>query len=123
MFTSLNDLYVKMYSVENFGDWLLHELKEAGISQAELARRAGLSKGTVSNLINGTKGVGQDSLKAIARALRLSPEVVFRAAGVLPPKSESDPWVISQEYKLSKITDPKLRELAEKLIDSFRVCF
>ena len=63
-------------------------------------------KGTVSNLINGTKGAGQDSLTAVAHALRLPPELVFEKAGILPPKTE--PSSIKR----------KLVHLAEDLPDS-----
>lgn len=76
--------------MENFGDWLLEQLRRRNISQSELARISGVSKGTVSNLINGTKGAGQDSITAIARALRLPPEEVFRRAGILPPVPNKD---------------------------------
>ena len=89
MITEVNVLCVKMFTMENFGNWLLNAMKEAGItSQSELARRAGLSKGTISNLINGTKGVGNDSLSSIARALHLPPELVYEKASVFPPKSD-----------------------------------
>jgi len=74
--------------MENFGDWLLERLKEKNISQSELARMAGVSKGTISNLVNGTKGSGQESLTAIAHALRLPVDLVFEKAKLLPPKPE-----------------------------------
>lgn len=76
---------VRMFSVETFKDWLLAELKVRGWSQNDLAKRANLSHGTVSNIINGNKGLGADSLNAIAHAFHLPPESVFRAAGLLPP--------------------------------------
>lgn len=77
--------------MENFGTWLLNILREREMSQSELARLAGISKGTVSNLINGTSGIGQDSLVAIARALRLPPDLVFEKAGIFAPKNELSP--------------------------------
>ena len=85
---------------------MIERLREKNISQSELARMAGISKGTVSNLINGTKGAGQDSLTAVAHALRLPPELVFEKAGILPPKTE--PSSIKR----------KLVHLAEDLPDS-----
>ena len=92
--------------MENFGSWLLNVLKEKNLSQSELARMAKISKGTVSNLINGTSGIGQDSLIAIAHALKLPPELVFEKAGLFPPKIELSP------------IKRKLAHLAEKLPDS-----
>jgi transcriptional regulator with XRE-family HTH domain len=76
--------------MKNFDVWLLNVLQERKISQAELARLAGISKGTISNLIHGTAGVGPDSLSAISHALKLPPEIVFRAAGILPPERASE---------------------------------
>lgn len=90
MYIRVNDNSAIMFTMENFGDWLIEQLRIRNISQAELARVSGVSKGTVSNLINGTKGAGQDSLTAIARALRLPPEEVFRRAGILPPLPNKD---------------------------------
>lgn len=74
--------------MENFGSWLLNLLQEKNISQSELARRAHISKGTVSNLINGTSGIGEDSLISIAEALNLPPELLFEKAGKFRTKSE-----------------------------------
>lgn len=91
MNTTVNGSSAIMFTMENFGDWLLERLKEKNMSQSELARIAGLSKGTISNLINGTKGAGQDSLRAIAIALKLPPDLVFEKAGVLPIKPELSP--------------------------------
>jgi len=103
---SVNDLCVIMSTVENFGDWLLNELKQAGISQSEFARRAGLSKGTISNLINGTKGVGQDSLVAIAKTLHVPTEFVFEKAGLLPPKPKRDSILEQIEHLYNSLRDP-----------------
>ena len=76
--------------MDNFGEWLLKELKERGMSQTELSQSSGLSQGTISNIISGRRGRGLDSLQAIARALRLPPETVYREAGVLPAKKNHD---------------------------------
>lgn len=92
--------------MENFGSWLLNVLKEKKISQSELARLANISKGTVSNLVNGTSGIGQDSLIAIAHALKLPPDLVFEKAGLFPSKIELSP------------IKRKLAHLAEDLPDS-----
>lgn len=92
--------------MENFGNWLLEQLKSKNMSQSELARIAGISKGTISNLINGTKGTGPDSLTAIARALKLPVDLVFEKAKMLPSKTELSP------------IKRKLAHLAEALPDS-----
>lgn len=106
MNTTVNDMSMIMFTMENFGDWLLERLKEKNISQSELARMAGVSKGTISNLVNGTKGAGQDSLTAIAHALKLPVDLVFEKAKLLPTKNELSP------------IKRKLMHLAEGLPDS-----
>lgn len=76
---------VKIYSMETvFGAWLLTELKKRNWSQSELARRAGVAHGTISNLINGNKGVGESTLNAIANAFHIPAVEVFRQAGLIP---------------------------------------
>lgn len=76
---------VKIYSMETvFGTWLLTELKKRNWSQSELARRAGVAHGTISNLINGNKGVGESTLNAIANAFHIPAVEVFRQAGLIP---------------------------------------
>lgn len=103
MNTEVNGNSTIMFSMVNFGDWLLEQLRERNLSQSELAKQAGISKGTVSNLVNGTKGAGQDSLIAIARVLRLPPDLLFEKAGLFSAKPE---------------LTPKKRELMERLRDA-----
>jgi transcriptional regulator with XRE-family HTH domain len=103
--------------MENFGNWLVERLKEKNISQSELARMAGISKGTISNLVNGTKGAGQDSLTAIAHALRLPPELVFEKAGLFPPKPELSPIKRALLHIAQDLPDSDI-ELAIKILET-----
>jgi len=75
-------------SRESFAAWLRDELQQRGWDQAELARRAQLSTGLISHIITTERGVGPHSARAIARALQVSPEEVFRRADLLPKSSE-----------------------------------
>jgi transcriptional regulator with XRE-family HTH domain len=106
-----------MLSMDNFGDWLLKELKKRELSQSDLSKISGLSRGTLSNLINGTRGIGPDSLLAIAKALKLPPAQVFEAAGILPTKGDTDPWVEKMSHILEML-NPQNREMAERLIET-----
>jgi transcriptional regulator with XRE-family HTH domain len=75
----------------HFGEYLKEQIatrrKSEGRvwTQNELGRRAGISGGHVSMLINGKIAADPPTLNKIARALKVSPEEVFEAAGVLPP--------------------------------------
>lgn len=73
-----------------FGEYLKQQIaarrKSEGRvwTQNELARRAGLSGGHASMIINGLVEPDAKTLKSLARALKVAPEEVFTAAGVLP---------------------------------------
>ncbi|HEY3311327.1 MAG TPA: helix-turn-helix transcriptional regulator [Anaerolineales bacterium] len=72
-----------------FTDWLYEEIQKRNWTQTELASRAGITKGAVSHIFSHTRHPGTLVLKAIAKALHLPPEEVFRRAGVLD--TEPDP--------------------------------
>jgi len=75
-----------------FSDWLLEQLQRLDITQAELARRAGISKQAMGYYIAG-RIPDADILKKLAKGLRLPVAEVFRAAGLLPPAPESNPLI------------------------------
>lgn len=72
-----------------FTHWLKIELSRRGWSQAELARRAGLSKSGVSYVLTGARIPGALTVAAIARALDLPEDQVFEKAGLLSATIES----------------------------------
>lgn len=101
-----------------FGKWLLTELENRNWSQSDLSKRSGLSRGTISNLINGTRGVGADSLLTIAKALNLPPEQIFEAANILPKKNNTDPWIDKISHRLVLISKEN-RAVLERIIEAF----
>ena len=84
---------VKMFTtVDNqFSYWLEEKMKEREWSQSELARRAGLTRGAINNILTAHRQPGPEFCRAIARALDLPEELVFREAGLLSPKNEEPP--------------------------------
>jgi len=76
--------------VKNFVTWLDNELNEREWTRADLARRAGITQSSLSMIYNESRSPGPDTLTAIAKALGLPPETVFRAAGILPPAPPRD---------------------------------
>jgi transcriptional regulator with XRE-family HTH domain len=70
--------------MDPFAEWLLSELDRRNMSQSDLARAADLAPGTVSNIINGRRGRSDRSLSAIAKALKIPTEIIFRKSGILP---------------------------------------
>ena len=117
MISKANTMCDKMLSMDNFGAWLLQELERREMSQSELSRVSGLSRGTLSNLISGTRGRGPDSIEAIARAFKMPPEHVFRMAGLLPQKADTDEWVEEMNHKMGLLDHAK-RPMAERLLNA-----
>ena len=65
--------------MENIRDFLEKEMGRYGWKQADLARASNLDSAVISNIINGRRRMGEETGKAIARALQLPPEELFRA--------------------------------------------
>lgn len=70
----------------DFAAWLEEQRQQRDMTQADLARASGLSTAHVSRLENRRSAPGPDALDAIARALKLPPPEVYRAAGLLPKR-------------------------------------
>ena len=56
---------------DTFVDWLIDQMNSKGLSQAELAKKAGVSRAAISNLLNGSRGAGINLLNALAKGLDL----------------------------------------------------
>lgn len=104
---------VKMFSMENFRDWLLNELDKRDWSQSDLAKAAGISRGTLSNILSSSRGVGEKSLISIGRALRIPPEVVFQAAGILPKQPDKNALIQKIEYILQDLSETDQQDVLE----------
>ena len=101
----------------DFSAWLQKQLDDREWRPTELARRANMSDAAVSRIMRGERKADPDSLIAIAKALKIPAEQVFRAAGILPPTHEEDEWVEEMNHKL-KLIPPRLRGIAGSLIES-----
>ena len=87
-----------------FEDWLEQQLAARNWRPIDLARAAGVAGPTITRILNGDRKLGPETAVAIARALGLSPEYVFRRAGLLPTQIEI-------EY------DPAIQEIVDVLRD------
>lgn len=70
----------------DFAVRLSEEMSRVGWTQSDLARHAGISQGSISNVLNGQRKPGVDFVLAVARALGVKPEDLYRTAGLLPAK-------------------------------------
>ena len=103
-----------------FSDWLIQELNARDWTQADLARASGLTTAAISRLISGSRGAGPETCTAIANALKLPPEFVFRKAGLLPTERteiDNDRRFREQiiEYKTRELSDDQQEELLQFL--------
>jgi transcriptional regulator with XRE-family HTH domain len=67
-------------------DLLVAKRVAAGLSSAEVARRAGVDKGTMSRLERGIASPKAGSLQAIGEVLGIPASDLFAIAGWVPPK-------------------------------------
>lgn len=74
-----------LLSMENIADFIKAEIERKGWSQARLAKAAKLDSAVISNILNEKRGMGWESARAIADALNIPAETMFRKAGLLPP--------------------------------------
>lgn len=84
----------------DFVEWLDERLNERGWTRAELAKRANISEASLSLLYSGARKPGMKMCQGIAAALKLSPDDVYRAAGLLDAKP-SDDEVVSEIAHIS----------------------
>ena len=72
----------------SLGERIKARRQERGWTQEELARRAGISKGFLSDLENGKQRVGADTLLDVGRVLGASLDYLMTGDGVDPEPSE-----------------------------------
>jgi len=61
---------------QGFGEWLAEAIEQAGLKRSEFARKAGVTRGTVTNWIRAGEKPGADTLKRIAVGLGVRVEIV-----------------------------------------------
>ena len=70
-----------------FDRWLTYEMSSRELSQSDLARKAGISQTSISNVLSQKREPGPEFCIAIAKVFGISPESAFRKAGLLPPET------------------------------------
>ena len=101
--------------IENFVAWLDREILTRGLTDAELSRRGGIVQSVISSARAG-KLPSWTACVGIARGLNLPAEVVFRAAGHLPPVSISD----QEKQELDHLYQQASSALRRQVLDYLR---
>jgi len=89
----------KLFVHMSFGEWLRQKIIEKRLSNAELARRTGLSPTHIGNLVrnhspntkDGTGRPSQNAVRSIAKALDVSLDEARLAAGFAPKHAVTKP--------------------------------
>ena len=76
-----------------FSQWLSEQLSDRDMRPADLVRASGLDSAVISNLMNEKRKPGPRTIKAIAKALQISEEEVYQAAGMLKLGEDDDPAI------------------------------
>ena len=72
-----------------FGQWLLSELGQRGMSQSDLATECKVTRAQVSRVITGKGKAGTRMLANISLAFNLPVDFILEKAGFLPPNGMS----------------------------------
>ena len=102
--------------VELFAKWIQAELDRRDMTQADLARKSGMPKATISNVVSSQRRAGSSFCRRLAKALDIPPDIVYQAAGLLPPekklsKLEKQIQYIVHEYKYDATREQALAYL------------
>lgn len=100
---------------DNFGDWLRQKIKESGKTQKEFADIIGIEQPHLSRILSNTRGASNEILIAIAHALKLPPETIFRTAGLLPPVPSDTQYAEEVLFLLNQLSPPDQLEILELL--------
>lgn len=99
----------------SFAEWLDIELKHRAMSQAELARQAGVTRAAITNILTSNRGPGVELCQGIARAFKIPPEEVFRAAGLLPQESKQSTYLERMIYLFNQLDDETAEDYLAEL--------
>lgn len=91
--------------MNQLSDYINAKLHARGMKKADLARAASLSPSQVTRIMNQSSKPSQEALIAIARALGVPREEIFRMAGVLPPVPVTKEYQDKLLYKVSLMTE------------------
>lgn len=102
--------------MNKFAEWIQKKLDERDWTQSDLARATGLTRQAINYyLSNKSKSPDEDSLMRLSRAFQVSPEEVFRAAGLLPAKPETDEEIDAIVMELVKMSPVDKKRVYETI--------
>lgn len=103
--------------MNTLADWLIKELKIREWTQAELARRAGVSRAAISDVISGKRNMGTELAQSVAEALKAPVEEVYRVAGILPSSPPKDETLYRIEHLYHTLKEPASKQRALEFLE------
>ena len=98
--------------MDTFSNWLFTQMQDRSWSQSDLARASGLTRQAIGRyLAEKTKTPDEFALQKIAHAFELPTETVYRAAGILPTKPETNEEIEQILHEVEKLNDHDRREV------------
>lgn len=96
-------------AAQDIGSFIRAQREAAQVSVRQLAERAGVSNPYLSQIERGLRKPSADVLSQIAKALRVSAEVLYVRAGILEPAD-------GNEVRDAIITDPAITERQKQVL-------
>lgn len=94
-------------------NWLMKEMKSRSWTQAELARRAGVSRTAIGDVISGKRNMGKDLAQLVAEAFKIPVVEVYRVAGILPPEPTENKIIKQISYLTSDLPEAEQQDILE----------
>lgn len=104
------DIISTAANMVTFADWLTEQMNKKKWSNADLANAAGINRQVVWGWLNRGKQPTKEMLQAVAKALGIPIEQVYRAADILPPIKEDDEWIERIKNSVDQLP-PEQKEL------------
>lgn len=98
--------------------WLNNEMATRQWSQSDLARKSGLHRAVISKILSENTKPTPETCQALAEALKLPIEQVYRAANLLPSHPEQDELVARAEYLLQSFKTEQYRQIALSMLEN-----
>ncbi len=99
-----------------FTEWLQAEIDRRGWSQSDCARASDLNRAVINKLLNGKCKPQPATLIAIARGFKIPVEAAYRAAGYLPPSTDSDNAMQEVIHIFKSLQSPQRKATAIMLL-------
>ena len=98
-------------AVEDLGDYLRDQRREARLSLRQLAEQAGVSNPYLSQIERGLRRPSAEVLQQLAKALRISAETLYVRAGFLEAHEDGE-----RSVHLAVLSDPTLTERQKQVL-------